>query len=86
MARRRTDIEWVCCTAPSIPFADEFDLATMTGHAFQELVTDEDVRESVAGLARGAPRTGQPGEHHGRLKGFVKTAPALRAVWYDCRS
>jgi SAM-dependent methyltransferase len=52
VARRRTDIEWVCCTAASIPFTDEFELGTMTGHAFQELVTDEVVRESLAGIRR----------------------------------
>jgi SAM-dependent methyltransferase len=52
VARRRTDIEWVCSTAASLPFTREFELATMTGHAFQELVTDEDVRTSLAGIHR----------------------------------
>jgi SAM-dependent methyltransferase len=52
VARRRTDVEWVCSTAASIPFTREFDLSTMTGHAFQELVTDEDIRESLAGIRR----------------------------------
>jgi SAM-dependent methyltransferase len=52
VARRRTDIDWVCCAAASIPFAAEFDLAVMTGHAFQELVSDQDIRQSLAGIRR----------------------------------
>ncbi|MDQ3894378.1 MAG: class I SAM-dependent methyltransferase [Actinomycetota bacterium] len=52
VARRRADIEWVSRTAASMPFADEFELALMTGHAFQVLVTDEDVRESLAAIRR----------------------------------
>ena len=33
-------------------FAREFELALMTGHAFQELVTDEDIRESLEAIRR----------------------------------
>jgi len=51
-ARRRTDIEWVEATAAHAPWRGEFELATMTGHAFQCLVTDEDVRASLAGVHR----------------------------------
>jgi SAM-dependent methyltransferase len=52
VARRRADIEWVCGTAASMTFAREFELALMTGHAFQVLVADEDLRESLAAIGR----------------------------------
>ena len=52
VARRRADIEWVSGTAASMTFSREFNLALMTGHAFQVLVTDEDVRESLAAIGR----------------------------------
>jgi ubiquinone/menaquinone biosynthesis C-methylase UbiE len=52
VARCRADIEWVSGTAASMTFAHEFELALMTGHAFQVLVTDEDVRESLAAIRR----------------------------------
>ncbi|QMU67438.1 trans-aconitate 2-methyltransferase [Streptacidiphilus sp. P02-A3a] len=56
-ARRRTDVEWVEGRAADIAWRREFDLATMTGHAFQCLLSDEEVRASLAGI-RGALRTG----------------------------
>ncbi len=49
-ARRRADIEWVNGTAAEASWDAEFDLATMTGHAFQCLVTDDDVRTSLAAI------------------------------------
>ena len=52
VARRRADIEWILGTAASMTFADEFELALMTGHAFQVLVADEDVRDSLAAIGR----------------------------------
>jgi SAM-dependent methyltransferase len=52
VARRRADIEWVSGTADSMTFAHEFELALMMGHAFQELVADEDVRASLAAISR----------------------------------
>lgn len=52
MARRRSDVEWLAGTAASIPFADEFDLAVMTGHAFQCLVDDDELRVSLAAIRR----------------------------------
>jgi SAM-dependent methyltransferase len=52
VARRRADIEWVSATAASMTFAREFELAVMTGHAFQVLVADEEVRESLAAISR----------------------------------
>ncbi|REK91893.1 class I SAM-dependent methyltransferase [Streptomyces inhibens] len=49
-ARRRTDIEWVEGTAADAGWDTEFDLATMAGHAFQCLVTDDDLRASLAAI------------------------------------
>lgn len=50
LARRRTDIEWVHCDASSAAWDREFDLAVMTGHAFQVLVEDDDIRASLAAI------------------------------------
>ncbi|MGV4926601.1 bifunctional 2-polyprenyl-6-hydroxyphenol methylase/3-demethylubiquinol 3-O-methyltransferase UbiG [Streptomyces sp. BHT-5-2] len=56
-ARRRADIEWIDGMAAGAKWEAEFDLATMTGHAFQFLVTDDDVRASL-GAIRAALREG----------------------------
>ncbi|MDQ3381028.1 MAG: class I SAM-dependent methyltransferase [Actinomycetota bacterium] len=52
MARRRTDIEWVAGTAASMPWDSEFDLAIMIGHAFQVLVSDDELRASLTAIRR----------------------------------
>ncbi|MFI5530395.1 class I SAM-dependent methyltransferase [Kitasatospora sp. NPDC051853] len=49
-ARRRTDVEWVEGTAARAAWDGEFELATMTGHAFQCLVTDEEVAASLTAV------------------------------------
>lgn len=51
-ARGRTDIEWLEATAASMPWDGEFDLAVMTGHAFQVLVGDDELRASLAAIRR----------------------------------
>lgn len=51
-ARRRADVEWVEGYLPDAGFRAEFDLAYMTGHAFQELRTDDDVRELLQAVHR----------------------------------
>ena len=51
-ARRRVDVEWVQADAASMTWHDEFALAVMTGHAFQCLVTDEDVAASLTAIRR----------------------------------
>ena len=56
-ARRRDDIEWVLGTAATTPWEQEFDLAVMTGHAFQCLVDDGEIRAGLAGV-RAALREG----------------------------
>ena len=52
MARRRTDIEWVTATAASMTWDRAFDLAIMTGHAFQVIVDDDDLRASLTAIHR----------------------------------
>ncbi|KAA2266195.1 class I SAM-dependent methyltransferase [Solihabitans fulvus] len=49
-ARVRTDIEWVLGNAASASWDREFDLAVMSGHAFQVLITDDEVRSSLAAI------------------------------------
>lgn len=49
-ARRRTDVEWVEGTATDARWESQFDLATMTGHAFQCFITDLDLRTSLTAI------------------------------------
>jgi SAM-dependent methyltransferase len=49
-ARRRADVEWVEGTAADARWEACLDLATMTGHAFQCLVTDDDLAASLAAI------------------------------------
>lgn len=49
-ARRRTDIDWVEGTAAQACWNAEFELATMTSHAFQFLVTDDEIAASLAAI------------------------------------
>jgi SAM-dependent methyltransferase len=51
-ARRQTGIEWVAGTAASMTWDGEFDLAVMTGHAFQVLVGDDELRASLTAIRR----------------------------------
>lgn len=52
VARRHPEIEWKLCAASSVNWDSEFDLATMTGHAFQALVGDDELRASLAAIRR----------------------------------
>ena len=52
VARRQTEIEWRLCAASSLAWDSEFDLATMTGHAFQALVSDDELRASLTAIRR----------------------------------
>jgi hypothetical protein len=47
-ARKRTDIEWVEADLSAPRFRQEFDLVVMTGHAFQVLVSNEELRAGLA--------------------------------------
>lgn len=52
IARRRGDIEWIEGTAATMTWDREFDLAVMMSHAFQCVVTDDDLRASLAAIRR----------------------------------
>lgn len=49
-ARRKQDIEWVHGDLASTSLDREFDLVVMTGHAFQELVDDDEIRVTLAAI------------------------------------
>ncbi|MFJ8084122.1 class I SAM-dependent methyltransferase [Streptomyces sp. NPDC096205] len=48
--RAAPDVEWVLGDLESVRWQGEFDLAVMTGHAFQELLGNEAVRRLLAGV------------------------------------
>jgi SAM-dependent methyltransferase len=56
-ARREPDVDWVTGYLPDAGYRAEFDLVVMTGHAFQELSTDDDIR-TLLGAVRQALRPG----------------------------
>ena len=45
-------VEWILGTAPDLPPGRRWDLIAMTGHAFQCLIEDEEVAETLAACAR----------------------------------
>ncbi|MFI9826409.1 class I SAM-dependent DNA methyltransferase [Streptomyces sp. NPDC051913] len=69
--RREPGVEWVLGDLRSQVWHGEFDLVVMTGHAFQTLVADEDVRQTLRAV-RDALRAG------GRFV-FETRNPAARA-------
>ncbi|MBL1087727.1 methyltransferase domain-containing protein [Streptomyces actinomycinicus] len=48
--RSRADVEWVLGDTRVRLWQREFDLVVMTGHAFQALVTDEEIRGCLRGV------------------------------------
>ncbi len=52
LARRRADVEWVDGTAASMAWDGAFALVTMTGHAFQVFIDDDELRASLAAIRR----------------------------------
>lgn len=50
VARRRRDVEWVLGVLGTVGWDREFDLAVMTGHAFQVFLTDDELRTSLAAV------------------------------------
>lgn len=55
MARRKPNadrITWVRSDAQSLDLDERFDLIVMTGHAFQTLLTDEDMDAAIAAMRR----------------------------------
>ena len=73
-ARRREDVEWVLGEAAGLPWEQEFDLAVMTGHAFQCLVGDGAVRAGLAGIRAAL--------HEGGRFAFETRHPQARA-WLE---
>jgi ubiquinone/menaquinone biosynthesis C-methylase UbiE len=49
-ARKQSDIEWIVGDLSSVSFDQQFDLIVMTGHAFQVLVKDRDLRVALAAI------------------------------------
>lgn len=49
-ARARGDVEWVLADAASAGWDREFDLAVMTGDAFQALIGDDELRRSLRAI------------------------------------
>lgn len=49
-AQKRPDVEWRLGDAASVDWCREFDLIVMTGHAFQVLVGDNQLRSSLAAV------------------------------------
>jgi SAM-dependent methyltransferase len=49
-ARRRSDVEWVRGDLASVAWHAEFDLVVMTGHAFQVLLGDDELRVALAAV------------------------------------
>jgi ubiquinone/menaquinone biosynthesis C-methylase UbiE len=48
--RAAPDVEWVLGDLESARWEGEFELAVMTGHAFQELLGDEEIRRLLGGV------------------------------------
>lgn len=70
-ARRRDDVEWVLGDLSTATWDGELDFAVMTGHAFQVLLTDDELRTAFSAVRRAL----KPG---GRF-GFDTRNPAARA-------
>ena len=49
-ARKRPDVDWRLGDLSSVDWCQEFDLVVMTGHAFQVLVEDDQLRMSLAAI------------------------------------
>ncbi|HEX6498516.1 MAG TPA: class I SAM-dependent methyltransferase [Micromonosporaceae bacterium] len=49
-AREQPDVEWVLGDLTSRSWRAEFDLVVMTGHAFQVLLTDDEIRANLAAV------------------------------------
>ncbi|MEM5518209.1 class I SAM-dependent methyltransferase [Henriciella sp. AS95] len=50
IARQKLDIDWVCGFLETQNWEDQFDLAVMTGHAFQVLIGNEQIASFLAAV------------------------------------
>lgn len=48
--RKRADIEWIQGDMSSVDWLADFELVVMTGHAFQVLIDDDELRDSLAAI------------------------------------
>jgi ubiquinone/menaquinone biosynthesis C-methylase UbiE len=69
-ARKRKDVEWILGDLSTVVFDGEFDFVVMTGHAFQVLVTDDEVFGTLESVRKAL----KPG---GRF-GFETRNPTVR--------
>jgi SAM-dependent methyltransferase len=58
-ARAHSDIEWICGGASDLTLAHEFDLALMTGHSFQVLTEDAELRAALAAVRAALEKGGR---------------------------
>jgi SAM-dependent methyltransferase len=58
VARSRADIEWIQGDLSCARFDREFDLVVMTGHAFQVLTGDDELRGALAAVRTALKRNG----------------------------
>ena len=58
VAQTRPDVEWILGDLTTVSWDREFDLAVMTGHAFQQLVDDDEIRTSLAAIHASLARGG----------------------------
>lgn len=49
-ARTRADIEWIHGELSRVRWDEEFDLVVMTGHAFQVLLDDDEIRTALSAI------------------------------------
>ncbi len=59
LARQQPDVEWVLGDAASAAWRQEFDLVVMTGHAFQVLGSDGEIRAALAAIVSSLARDGR---------------------------
>ena len=73
-ARKRSDIEWVLGDLTAASWCREFDLIVMTGHAFQVLIEEIQLQDSLAAIRSAL-------DEHGRFI-FETRNPSARG-WED---
>lgn len=59
VARREPEVEWIEGTLGTVAFRQEFDLMVMTGHAFQVLLTDDELRTFFVAVREALTETGR---------------------------
>jgi SAM-dependent methyltransferase len=58
-ARRRSDIEWIRGDLAGARWDREFDLVVMTGHAFQVLLSDDEIHAALTSVRSALARDGR---------------------------